>query len=120
MNSKIGYFILLLLFIIFTLGLFCFEHKILFYLYGLPQNLIHSDSPDSFAAYSKIAIGEKIFYGSTLLVSILFAIKSFYMWKKVTGLKYAMITILLGLSIFIILMLLFVLISFYISPSRIF
>ena len=82
MNIKVSYIILVILFVICSIGFFLFREQILFFLYGYDKSLIHASNADSFEAYKTVTLGKNIFLVFTMLLSLACAVTSFFIKKS--------------------------------------
>ena len=119
MNLKAYYIILVILFICCSIGFLFFRERTLFFLYGYEQNLIKADTPESFAAFKRIALGKKIFLMLSILLSFGCAAASYYVRKNRLDINYYFVSIVLYVSLIcLIIFLIGFVLSFFI-PTRI-
>ena len=119
MILKISYITIILFFACFCIAFIIFKLNLLFFIYGYKQNLINSESTESYIAFQKIAYASKIFLALTILISIITTIISYYFIKQHPEIYPGFNYIIFFVSLFTSAILLIGLVLYSIIPTRI-
>lgn len=119
MSLRTWYIILVILFISCSIGFLFFRERILFFLYGYEQNLIKAVTPESFAAYKKIALGKKFFMWLSLVLAIACTAASYHIKRSQLDINPYLVSVIFYVALIVsILLLVGAFLSFFI-PTRI-
>ena len=119
MTIRIIFIVIAGLFILFFTSFYLFRDKLLFFVYGYPQELISSVTANAFTAHKSVYTGKIVFLISSIFLGVLTSIGGYYFYY-LNGEKLNVIRITFYVSIFLTAILLISLAMFWILPKRYF